>query len=108
MRLIDADELKRELAAVKIVIDEDILKCNSVHDELVHLLKKVEDVVVEKISEQPTIEAQPMVHGEWIYEYHTWHCNICGCHPYKGYIPREPSNFCPNCGARMDGKENLC
>lgn len=43
-------------------------------------------------------------HGQWIYKYHTWSCNICGCHPYKGYIPKEPSNFCPNCGARMDGK----
>ena len=65
MRLIDADELKRELDAVKIVIDEDILKCNSIHDELVYLLKKVEDAVMEKISEQPAIEAVPL-DGEYI------------------------------------------
>lgn len=51
-----------------------------------------------------TIEAVPVVHGEWIYENYTWHCGVCGFHPFKGYIPKEPGfNFCPNCRAKMDG-----
>lgn len=54
--------------------------------------------------EQPTIEAVPVVHAEWIYENYTWHCGKCGFHPFKGYIPKEPRfNFCPNCGANMKG-----
>lgn len=56
------------------------------------------------VKEQPTIEAVPVVHGEWIYENYTWHCGVCGFHPFKGYIPKEPGfNFCPNCRAKMDG-----
>ena len=56
------------------------------------------------ILNAPTIEAAPVVHGEWIYENYTWHCGVCGFHPFKGYIPKEPGfNFCPNCGAKMDG-----
>lgn len=55
------------------------------------------------LEEQPTFEAVPVVHGEWIYtQYHTWECGNCGFHPFKGYIPKEPDfNFCPKCGADM-------
>lgn len=59
---------------------------------------------IEVVKRQPTIEAVPVVHGEWIYENYTWHCGVCGFHPFKGYIPKEPGfNFCPNCGAMMKG-----
>ena len=96
MRLIDADKLDEEIMHLFITISGNP-KQSTVVNECKSSFRRI-------IDEQPTIEAQPMVHGEWIYEYHTWHCNICGCHPYKGYIPKEPSNFCPNCGAKMDGK----
>lgn len=60
------------------------------------------DLWCELVRRQPTIEAVPAVHGEWIYENYTWHCGVCGFHPFKGYIPKEPGfNFCPNCGADM-------
>ena len=92
MRLIDANEVKRQIDEwLDIVGYCTIGKGLSYYGELLGC-----------IEDAPTIEAAPVVHGEWIYEYHTWHCNICGCHPYKGYIPKEPSNFCPNCGAKMN------
>lgn len=54
------------------------------------------------LNHAPTIEAVPVVHGEWEYENYTWHCGVCGFHPFKGYILKEPGfNFCPNCGADM-------
>lgn len=52
--------------------------------------------------------AEEVRHGEWIYEGKPIHCNICG------YMPRvvlfkignyNDANFCPNCGAKMYGKE---
>ena len=51
------------------------------------------------------IEAEEVKHGEWIYEnWCEFRCSECGewsnSKPYKG---REP--YCPNCGARMDGKK---
>ena len=86
------------------LIDADKIDFNEVFKGESDFARDTREAAQRLIDEQPTIEARPMVHGEWIYEYHTWHCNICGCHPYKGYIPKEPSKFCPNCGARMDGK----
>ena len=95
MRLIDADVLQAKFEKLR-ETDTQATGVNAY------------DLCAMLAEDAPTIEASPVVHGEWIYEYHTWHCNVCGCHPYKGYIPKEPSNFCPNCGARMDRKENLC
>lgn len=90
MRLIDADQLKMQIAAA--VADKG---AESAHKAV--MLACV-------IDNQPTIEAVPVVHGEWIYENYTWHCGVCGFHPFKGYIPKEPGfNFCPNCRAKMDG-----
>jgi len=34
--------------------------------------------------------------------YYEWKCSVCGC----TFEDEEPNyNFCPNCGARMDGDE---
>ena len=85
MRLIDADVLKE-----KLYIESD----------------NFNPVVTEKeIDETPTIEAKPVVHGEWIYG---WNCSECGC-SYMDYADGDSGrdydyplpNFCPNCGADM-------
>ena len=56
----------------------------------------------------PTIDAVEVVHGRWIGEKggYMWreNCSVCGDPVYnkiKSY------NYCPNCGAKMDGgKDN--
>lgn len=59
-------------------------------------------VAVEDIAEAPTVDAAPVVHGEWIiccdgyYPY----CSVCKKEPKHG----EMTNYCPNCGAKMDGE----
>ena len=43
-------------------------------------------------------------HGKWIDTpnyYQRWKCSLCGCHT-RDAVP----NYCPNCGARMDGGED--
>ncbi len=49
----------------------------------------------------PTIDAVPVVHGEWIKnENGTWTCNHC-----QSWIPNEQhyyARFCLHCGAMMD------
>ena len=116
MRLIDADALKEKLAKMKIIIDEDVVECNSIYEELVYLLKKVDAVLAEKIDTLPTIEAVPVVYGEWkSREQHNdylWaECSNCG---FRGenyrvveigtssidYIGTK-YHFCPKCGAKM-------
>ena len=65
------------------------------------------------IREIPTADAVEVRHGEWTYECAetSWgenliheHCSLCGwkCHRLE---TRTPVNYCPNCGAKMDGRE---
>lgn len=73
------------------------------------------DPVVIAVKCTPTIDAVPVVHGEWekiplnmapdyfAYKYNLRKkCSACG---YA--MPQEWPNFniCPNCGAKMDGGE---
>ena len=57
-----------------------------------------------EIRKLPAVDVAPVVHGEWIgnkggfWEMAT--CSMCDeRYPCVGMAP----NFCPNCGARMDG-----
>lgn len=64
---------------------------------------------LESIDEQPTVDAVPVVHGEWIGDTCSvcdkdWNYNMVADADDWGYFDPMP-DFCPNCGARMDGKE---
>ena len=67
--------------------------------------------VRDMLNDQPTIEAVPVVHGEWEEITDDWsdetiyRCSVCGedfvtidCTPVENLY-----NFCPNCGAKMEG-----
>ena len=53
-------------------------------------------------QEMPTVEAEPVVHGEWITRitsaFPTYRCSCCEL----GVIWK--TNYCPNCGAKMRDK----
>ena len=63
------------------------------------------------LEEQPTIEAAPVVHGRWEEVDDVWgdvhyRCSACD---YEWFLedgtPAENGmNYCPNCGAKMDGE----
>ena len=62
---------------------------------------------VAMVNYAPTVDAVEVVHGRWITEY--WKsgyikrccCSECGEPPKDAY---KPDNYCPNCGAKMDGE----
>ena len=69
--------------------------------------EQLEDI----ICSQPTVEAKPVVHGEWIDNtgyldsVKQYKCSVCGEKPvinvnYRAML----TNFCPNCGADMRKK----
>lgn len=53
------------------------------------------------------IEYAPVVQGKWINAYiggvHHYRCSECGEYTEAVWHANFVYNFCPNCGARMDG-----
>lgn len=69
--------------------------------------------VLEKIDEMPTVDAVPVIHGEWterevfdpdtLERYQSARCSVCKTYhttPFLYYF--KDYKFCPNCGAPMD------
>ena len=89
MRPIDADR------ALEIVRDQGIAHPNA------HHLTNYATLI---LREAPTIDVAPMRHGWW--GTHSDRpdsliCSVCKC----GFDmwKHDPHNYCPNCGAKMDG-----
>lgn len=60
--------------------------------------------LIRYVKRQPAADVAPVVHGEWILfrrsvtgAYSLYYCSACEA---GGMVK---SNYCPNCGARMDG-----
>jgi DNA-directed RNA polymerase subunit RPC12/RpoP len=73
------------------------------------------DDLVNTIREQPAADVQPVKHGYWeeVTDYGGWgdthyRCSVCGEEWYleDGKPKDNNMNFCPRCGARMDGDTN--
>lgn len=83
MRLIDADKLFN---------NQILVVSNSASLEVI---EKIMDI----IKEAPTIEAEPIRHGKWIYTgFMEVKCNNCG----NVFHELEDTNYCPACGCHMD------
>lgn len=57
------------------------------------------------LAEQPKVEAEPVRHGRWIMlePYGAHHTRRRKCSECGEIKAQELTNFCPNCGAEMDG-----
>ena len=61
---------------------------------------------IDDIEEQPAADVAPVRHGRWVNESFYTHCSVCGNMAiYDKYGQEVESDYCPNCGARMDEKE---
>lgn len=56
---------------------------------------------ISEVEAAPTVEAAPVVHGEWI-ELHEENGHEVGTCSHCLHV-RIVDNYCPNCGAKMDG-----
>lgn len=74
---------------------------------------------IKELEAFPTADVAPVVHGRWVYNPNgmdwnlgAWQCSVCKCNnnnlpgndKHNPYI-FQGSNYCPNCGAKMDGKD---
>ena len=57
----------------------------------------------EWLEQQPTIETKPVVHAHWKRKNNEMKCSNC---EFIYYSNHDDFNFCPNCGAQMDEKED--
>ena len=74
----------------------------------------VDAIDIEDVDAIPAADVAPVVHGEWQGEgdgyadgeivLDVWYCSECGyCIDDGTDDPHILPNYCPNCGARMDG-----
>lgn len=106
MRLIDADKFDEKYIEIKVgngfAEDEEISAKDVAYFQALAL------------DALPTIDAVPVVHGEWINEEidvgynfaeYRYTCSNCGA---KTEFVRYPTTkFCPHCGAKMDAERNV-
>lgn len=96
MRLIDADALKEYRCS----ICDNRERCED---------RETVCSDIAEIDEQPTIEAEPVKDGKWIKgkDWDEWFCSVCRNYAYLDYKENPIlSDYCPHCGARMDGGKN--
>lgn len=65
------------------------------------------DWIYSFVKSAPAVDAASVVHGQWIEKSYllgtTRYCSECG----ENYgMPHGVFNYCPHCGAKMDGKED--
>ena len=94
MRLIDADQMKKN--------------CRITGEFMNHFECVSPATLGEVIDAQPTID--PLKHGKWVesgIENEKYHCSECGgaCWYYDCGENVGMSNYCPNCGAKMDKED---
>jgi hypothetical protein len=96
-RLIDANALKESVHAHDYVLKD----CLNSTDKGMFTVG-----IMQAIDEQPTIDAEPVRHGKWIFESIRGHavmtCSEC-CKVQDGQTLC--FTYCPNCGCRMDKDE---
>ena len=87
------------------LIDAEKIDFNEVFGGQSDFAKDTRGAAQSLIDAQPTVEAVPVVHGEWVNEYinrygHPCHCcSVCGFH-----ASHQDKNFCPECEADMRKK----
>ena len=103
------------LATEKRLIDANALSKDAFH--IKQYGKGIRCVVDwDDIKAAPTVDAVEVVHGEWVgiqYDgyadgcpvYDLWECSNCR-EEYESEGDPPPYNYCPNCGAKMDGDGN--
>lgn len=103
MRLIDADALAKKVRCAEKILT--LAKCPT--------YASIAEAIIEIINDEstaPTLDYAPVVHGEWKYfttsekavHITNWlQCSVCG--RMWDRLEGTKYNYCPSCGAKMDG-----
>ena len=69
--------------------------------------------VLREVSDAPAADVAPVVHGRWIHsryedcseQFELVKCSQCNHEAYAMAFYVRGGNYCPNCGAKMDGEK---
>lgn len=90
---------RQELYGIEKLLDTDVVRKSKTASWLM-------DQFLHDIKESPAADVVPVVHGKWILKHigagHYWECSVCHKNPCI-YVTND-TKFCPNCGAKMDGR----
>lgn len=94
-RYIDADALVKRIA------------CSPLFRRINNLNFPMKDAVIDLIDHQSTADVVEVRHGAWQYDktyYEADECHCSECNQLMTTHIGTRMNYCPNCGAKMDGK----
>jgi predicted RNA-binding Zn-ribbon protein involved in translation (DUF1610 family) len=109
MRLIDANALRERMFSYYGCVNEKSSKEYYRGETLMNY--EVADMIEDCIDNAPTVDAVEVKHGRWTINTDdftpAYRCSVCGYN--KPMIAGErvsqgAMNYCPNCGAKMDGE----
>lgn len=69
------------------------------------------EICTQEINSIPAADVAPVVHGKWVHsrydrssgQFDVVKCSRCGLEAYAMAYHVRDGNYCPRCGARMDG-----
>ena len=96
MGLIDSDAVREKL--------HEAGGCGAERNSWADGWDKAIDEAIRIIEDAPTVDAVPVVHGRWIdaHGIRNSKCENCGVEFCR---VMEDCNYCPTCGAKMDGNQ---
>ena len=73
----------------------------------------VADCIASEIASLPVADVAPVVHGRWVHsryedcseQFELVRCSQCNHEAYAMAFYVRGGNYCPNCGAKMDGDD---
>lgn len=96
MRLIDAETLAQEVASLRVTIAGRPAAWDEAKSDVLRV-----------IDEQKTVGAAAEVCGHWVNPYINFYGHPCHCCSVCGFkASYQDKNYCPNCGAKMDGGDD--
>ena len=99
MRLIDADEYKK-------ILQGRVRAVETWDDNIAQVEARAIRACLCQLAVSPTIDAEPVRHGRWLWDGKHHYCSVCSGTRYHDLVLGMDAAYCPYCGAKLVGVED--